>query len=267
MFRLKLLLFFMAIILLSSCVTTKNFTYLQEKGSLDTIRYQSLDQISPEVATIQPDDIIGIIVSSLNEESNELFNFSNLNSITMSNFSGIGGVPKNQPLGYLIDPMGNIYMPLVGKINLMGLTLEEASNLIKDKLNGFLKEPTVSVRMLNHKFTVLGEVNRPGVYNLLDNHTTLLDVLGMSGDLTIFGRRDNLMLIRTTNRKREVVKINLTDRNLINSPYFFIQNNDMVYVETLKGKITSTDRTIQLIPIVTGVASTFILLMSLVFKK
>jgi polysaccharide export outer membrane protein len=251
-----------------SCVSTKSVTYLQGQGSLDTTKYTTLATINPVVAKIQADDILAITVSSLSEESNLLFNFSNLNAITTTNFPGAqgGGIARNQPLGYLVDPAGNIEMPLVGKTMIAGMTLEEAGTAIKGKLNNYLKEPTVNVRMLNHKFTIIGEVNRPGVYNLLDNHTTLLEVIGMAGDLTIFGKRENVMLIRTSNGKREVVKLDLTSRDFMNSPYYYIQNNDMVYIETLKGKITSTDRTIQLIPIVTGVASTFILLLNLILK-
>jgi polysaccharide export outer membrane protein len=216
------------------------------------------------IPKIQADDILAITVSSLSEESNIIFNFPNINPITTTSFpGGIGGGAKNQPLGYLVDPAGNIEMPLIGKAKIIGLTLEESGTLIKEKLEKFLKEPTVNVRLLNHKFTVIGEVNKPGVYNLLDNHTTLPEVIGMAGDLTIYGRRDNLMIIRITNGKREVVKIDLTKRDFLDSSYYYIQNGDMVYVETMKGKITSTDRTIQLIPIVTGVASTFILLLNL----
>ncbi|MES2519131.1 MAG: polysaccharide biosynthesis/export family protein [Bacteroidota bacterium] len=219
------------------------------------------------IPKIQSDDILAITVSSLSEESNIVFNFPNINAITTTNFPGSSnGQPRNQPLGYLVDPSGNIEMPLVGKTKLLGLTLEESGNLIKEKLEKFLKEPTVNVRLLNHKFTVIGEVNKPGVYNLLDNHTTLPEVIGMAGDLTIYGRRDNVMIVRTTNGKREVVKINLTSREFLDSPYYFIQNADVIYVETMKGKITSTDRTIQLIPIVTGVASTFILLLNFLKK-
>ena len=270
-FLAKALVMLSLIAFVSSCstISTKNITYLQGQGSLDTLKYTTLDSLKPVVAKIQPDDILAITVSSLSEESNLLFNFPILNPITTTNFPGGSGAgaQKNQPLGYLVDPEGNIEMPLLGKTILAGLTLEQAGSLIKSKLVKYLKEPTVNVRMLNHKFTVLGEVNRPGVYNLLDNHTSLLDVLGMSGDLTIYGRRDNVMLVRTSNSgKRDVVKIDLTKREFMNSPYYYIQNNDMIYIETLEGKITSTDRTIQLIPIITGVTSTFVLLLNLVFK-
>lgn len=263
--HLRLLSIFLLIPLINACVTTKNITYFQVKGVVDTVRYSTLALIEPAIPKIQADDILAVTVSSLSEESNVIFNFSNINVLTTTGFPGNSG-GSNQPLGYLVDPTGSIEMPLIGKIKIAGLTLEEAGNTINQKLGNFLKEPNVNVRLLNHKFTVIGEVNRPGVYNLLDNHTTLPEVIGMAGDLTIFGRRDNVMLIRTSNGKRQIVKIDLTSRDFMETPYYFIQNSDMIYIEPMKGKITSTDRTIQILPIVTGIASTFILLLNFLIK-
>jgi polysaccharide export outer membrane protein len=250
-----------------SCVSTKSITYFQGKGAQDTTRYATLPLITPTALTIQTDDILAVIVTSLSEESNVLFNFSNIHPITTSSFPGASvGVAGQQPLGYLVDPAGNISIPLVGNVKLAGLTLEEAGNLLKEKLNKYLKEPTVNVRLLNHKFTVLGEVGRPGVYNLLDNHTTIPEVIGMAGDLTAYGRRENVMLIRTANQKREVIKIDLTSRDVLNSPYYFIQNNDVLYVEARAGKLTSTDRTIQILPLVLGISSTVVVLLSVLLR-
>lgn len=255
-------------LLFYSCATPKTITYFQGQGTVDTARYSTLATIEPAVSRIQSDDILAIVVSSLSEESNVLFNFSNTNALTTASFPGTstGGGGRNQPLGYLVDPLGNVEIPLVGKTKLSGMTLEEAGVVIKEKLNKYLKEPTVNVRHLNHKFTVIGEVTRPGVYNLLDNHTTLPEVIGMAGDLTVFGRRTNVMLIRTTESKREVFRIDLTSRKLLDSPFYFIQNNDVIYVETLPGKITSTDRTVQLLPIFLGLTSTLLVIVNLILR-
>lgn len=251
-----------------SCTSTKTITYFQGQGPIDTARYSTLATIAPTVTRIQPDDILAIVVSSLSDESNILFNFSNINALTTTSFPGSinGGAGRNQPLGYLVDPMGNVDIPLVGKMKLAGMTLEEAGSFVKEKLNKYLKEPTVNVRQLNHKFTVIGEVTRPGVYNLLDNHTTLPEVIGMAGDLTVYGRRTNIMLIRTTNGQREVIRLDLTSRQVLDSPYYFIRNNDVVYIETLPGKITSTDRTVQLLPIFLGVTSTLLVIVNLILR-
>lgn len=248
-----------AVVVFSSCVSSKTVTYFQGSGGLDTARYTTLAAITPTVSRIQADDILAVVVTSLNEESNALFNISNTYGIAQSGGSSGGG---SQTLGYLVDPVGRIELPLLGKVTVLGLTLEEAGGLIKTKLSTYIKEPTVNVRHLNHKFTVLGEVGRPGVYNLVNDHTTLPELIAMAGDLTIFGRRDNIMLIRSTNGKREIVKIDIRDRQFMNSPYYFIQNNDMVYVETGKGKFSSADRAIQLAPFALSITSTIFVLIN-----
>lgn len=251
--------------LLASCVTTKNVTYFQGSDLLDTARYATLRTVEPLVPKIHPSDLLAITVSSLSEESNQVFNFPNNTPLITTNFPS-GTMPRSQPLGYLVDASGFVELPLIGKVQVNELTLIEAGIKIKQELMKFLKEPTVGVRFLNEKFTILGEVNRPGIYNLLDNHTTLPEVLGIAGDLTIFGRRDNVMFIRTTNGKREVVKVNLNDRSVLESPYFYIRNNDLIYVEPTKGRITSSDRTLQLIPIVTGLTTSLVLMLNIILR-
>lgn len=249
----------------TSCVSvdTRKITYFQ---SADTLTYQVLPPITPQVTRIQPDDILAITVSSLSEESNVVFNFPNVTPINVSMFPGATGQARMQPLGYLVDSLGKIEMPLVGKVSLAGYTLSQAGDTIKTKLLNYLKEPTVNVRFLNHKFTIIGEVNNPSVYNLLDDHTTLPDALGMAGDLTIYGLRKNVMLIRTTKDKREVVRIDLTSRDFFNSPYYYLRNNDVIYVDINKGKVTNTDQNIQLlrlVPIFTGILTTGIVILNL----
>ena len=247
--------------MLSSCSSVKSITYFRGQSELDTARYTTLATIKPIAFKIQPDDVLAVVVNSLSEESNLIFNSLNTNSVAMVNYPGAGG--GSQPLGYLVDSTGAITLPLVGKIKLAGMTVDEADGFIKDKLSRYIKEPTVNVRTLNHKFTVIGEVTRPGVFNLIDNHTTLPEVIGIAGDLTVYGRRDNVMLIRTVNYKREIIKLDLTSRQVLNSPYYFIRNNDVLYVESRAGKITSTDRTLQLLPIFFGITSTILVLVSL----
>lgn len=251
----------------SSCVTvdTRKITYFQ---SADTLPYQVLPPITPHVTRITHDDILAVTVSSLSEESNIVFNFPNINALTTTVYPGVigGAQTGRQPLGYLVDSTGKIEMPLVGKVKLTGLTLEQAGDSIKGRLLNYLKEPTVNVRYLNHKFTVIGEVNRPAVFNLLDDHTSLPEALGMAGDLTIYGLRKNLMLIRTTKDKREVVRIDLTSRDFFNSPYYYLRNNDVIYVDVSKGKVTFTDQRVQqlqLIPIFTGIATTLVVILNL----
>ena len=264
----QLLCLFASLFLLASCVSTKNVTYFQGNDLLDTVRYSTLKQVDPVISTIQVDDILSITVSSLSEESNELYNRRNITPLQTTNFpGGVSGMGRTQPLGYLVDPNGFIEMPLVGKIKVLNLNVDAAAEVIRQEIVKFVKDPSVSVRFLNQKFTVIGEVNRPGVYNLLSDHVTLPEVLGTAGDLTIFGKRDNVMLMRTyESGKREIVKINLNNRAVLESPYYYIRNNDVLYVEAIAGKVTASDRTLQLIPIVTGVTTSLVLLLNLLFK-
>ncbi len=254
-------IYLLAIILCASCVRvdTRNITYFQSR---DTLAYQVMPPITPQVTRIQPDDILAVVVSSLSEESNVLFNATNENSLTMSRFGG-GGVAGQQPLGYLVDSMGKIEMPLIGKLKISGYTLEQAADTLKQRLLTYLKEPTVNVRFLNHKFSVLGEVSRPGVFNLIDNHTTLPEAMAMAGDLTIYGLRKNVMLIRTTAEKREVVRIDLTQRDFFNSPYYYLRNNDVIYIDMNKGKVTTTDQRLQLLPIYISIVTTLLVVVNL----
>ncbi|GAB4016636.1 hypothetical protein GCM10028808_45700 [Spirosoma migulaei] len=183
----------------------------------------------------------------------------------MSRFPSAGGGGNNsQPLGYLIDSSGYTNLPLAGKVKLAGLTNTEAEQLVKDKLDKYLKEVTVSIRNLNRRFTVFGEVGRPGVYNLLNDRTTLPQIISSVGDLTTYGRRDNVMIIRTINEKREIVKVDLTKRDILNSPYYYIRQDDIIYVEPRPGRITSTDRTLQLAPIFLGVTSTLLVILNFI---
>ncbi len=247
-----LLVIFGIISTLTSCVQTKQIAYFQG----DTAKYSSLKVPQATSRYIQSSDMLGILVTSISSGSNELFNAPLLSGVSVINYSQSPGQGRNQPLGYLVDSLGNIVLPLVGKINLKDKTIDQASTIIEFKLKEYLKEPSVSVRILNHKFSVLGEVNRPSVYNLLEDRLTLTEALGMAGDLTIFGKRSNVLLIREgKSGLREMVRIDLTQREILSSPYYYVQPNDVIYVEPLKTKATVTDQSYQLVPIFTGIVS------------
>lgn len=242
-----------------SCASSKSLTYFKDNSAIGTRQSADLAAIEQIPSRIQPDDVLAIVVSSLSEESNALFNTLNTNQIITSSFPGAvarGG----QPIGYPVDQNGEVNMPLVGKVRLAGMTLQEASNSVKEYLSRYIKDPSVNVRLLNNKFTVIGEVNRPGIYNLLENRTTLPEAIGIAGELTIFGRRNSVTVIRTVNNKREVMKIDLNSRQVLNSPYYFIENNDVVYIEPGAGRGTFTDRTLQLIPITLSLITTSLLI-------
>lgn len=237
---------------LTSCVQTKQIVYFQG----DTLKYQSFKVPVHNQKKIQTSDILGIFVTSLDQESNQVFNIPNINNLTVSNYSSNAGMGRSQPAGYEVDVNGNVLLPLIGKVKLKDLTTEVAADTLTNRLKAYLKDPAVSVRILNHKFSVLGEVNRPSIYNMLEDRVTITEALGMAGDLTIFGKRNNVLLIRESNLGvREMIRIDLTQKDILLSPYYYVQNNDILYVEPLKTKATVTDQNYQLIPIFTGIVS------------
>ena len=254
----------LAVLQLTSCATTEppRFEYFRSK---DHVFPKEVPTVVPRVSRIQKGDILGVIVSSLNKESNEILNFTNVNSLPVSVFSGASVSGGSQPLGFLVDSSGHISMPMIGRQKVEGMTLDLAEIRLRDELNKTLKEPSVNVRFMNHKFSVLGEVKQVGTFNLLDDQTTILDVLAACGDLTEYAKRDSITIIRTKNGAREIGKVNLRNLSVFASPYFYIQNGDVVYVEPTQNK-TITPKPlsagIQKIAIYVGLATSIV---SLIF--
>jgi polysaccharide biosynthesis/export protein len=245
----------------SSCVSPKTIVYFQG----DTLRYSAQEIKEKYIPTIQPNDILSIVVGSLNAEANEVFNTPNLFTTTSTNYSTQGG-SKMQPLGYLVDSDGSIEVPLIGKVKIGGLRTTDAADTIRTKLKLYLKEPSVIVRNLNFKVSVLGEVKLPAVYVIPDEKITLPEVLSLAGDLTIYGSRHNVMIIREENGKREYARIDLTTRDIFSSPYYYMHKNDVIYVEPVKSKMLDTDSRIRTVPliatIVGGVSTLGILILN-----
>jgi polysaccharide biosynthesis/export protein len=221
---------------LSACVSVKppQLEYLQSK---DPTFPALVETMVPQVSVIKKGDILGIIVRTLNQESNEILNFANVNSLPVSVFSGGSIGSGSQPLGFPVDSSGSVYMPIIGKQRVAGLTLEVAEAQIQKALNVTLKEPSVNIRFMNHKFSVLGEVKQVGTFNLMDDQTTILDALAACGDLTEFGKRDSITVIRVKQGMREIGKVNIRSREVFTSPYFYLQNGDVIYVEPTKDKV------------------------------
>ncbi|MEO6287980.1 MAG: polysaccharide biosynthesis/export family protein [Dyadobacter sp.] len=246
----------------TSCVSPKTIVYFQG----DSTRYSSQEITQKYIPKLQPSDILSIIVGSLNTEANEVFNTPNLFTTASTNYSSVGGA-RVQPLGYLVDIEGNIEIPLVGKMKVAGLTTSDAADSIRIRLQNFLKEPSVIVRNLNFKISVLGEVKLPAVYVIPDEKITLPEVLSLAGDLTIYGNRANVMIIREENGKREYARIDLTSRDVFNSPYYYLHKNDVIYVEPVKARMLDTDSRIRTVPllvtIVGGLSTLGILILNL----
>lgn len=231
------------IVWMASCATVKptplvapHLEYFQGKDSLFPA---SIEAMAPPISKIQKGDILGIIVTTLNKESNEIMNFYNISSLPLASFSpgGKSSGTSTQPLGYPVDSLGNVYVPLIGRQKLDGLTIQRAEDKLRAEIEKTLKDPAVSIRFMNHKFTVLGEVGQVGIFNLQNDRTTLIDAITAAGDLTIFGKRDSIKVIRTVGNKREIGFVNLRSRAVFTSPYFYVRNDDIIYIEPTKDKV------------------------------
>lgn len=221
----QFLLFVVLPLFFFSCASRENIVYMQ-----NTIPQS---EISGFETKIQPDDILAIVVGSENPEVAAPYN---LYAVTTS--SEAGQAPQMQT--YLVDKEGYIEFPVLKKIKLAGLTKEQAILSLKDKLKEHVADATVTLRILNFKFTVLGEVNRPGSYTIPSERVTLLEALGQAGDLSIYGKRNNILLIRETNGMKTSQRIDITKSDFVNSPYYYLTQNDVVYVEPNKTKINSS---------------------------
>jgi polysaccharide export outer membrane protein len=185
---------------------------------------------------LRTDDLVSIIVGGLEMDAIKPFNLpvTNLNS-------NIGGYTQGTPPlpGYLIDAEGNVDFPVIGKIKLAGLTRSAAMDYIKEQLKPYLNNPTIQLRILNYKVTVLGEVRNPGTFTIPNERITLLEALGIAGDLNITAMRKNVMVIREVDGKRTETRIDLTSKDVFSSPVYYLQQNDLVYVEPNRAKINS----------------------------
>lgn len=252
-------------LLFQSCRNMREIALFQ---SADSLIYKQLPGLQPEVARIQPNDILAITVSSMDKNSNEILNFANVNALTMATYPGLPNTAqRGQPLGYLVDAIGNVELPFVGKVNVNGQTLSEAADAVRKLVDSSLvADPAVNVRFLNHKFSVLGEVGRPGTFNLLDDRTTLPEALAMAGDVSVYANRQWVMLVRENQGKQDIVRLDLTRDDIFQSPYYFIRNGDVIYIEPLKEKATSTDRRVQLAPIILSAVSTTIVIFTFIIN-
>ncbi len=222
--------------LLVSCSTHKKIPYLQGAGEGDP----NAPAIASELydARIMPKDLLTITVSTTDPEASKPFN---LTTPSMSTGIAITSYPQLQP--YLVDNNGEINFPVLGVIKLQGLTKREAEQTIALLLQKYLKEPpVVTVSFVNYKISVLGEVANPNTFTILNEKVNVFEALAMAGDMTIWGKRDNVKLIREdADGNRNVVLLNLNDPYIIYSPYYYMQQNDMLYVEPNKTKAKNSE--------------------------
>ncbi len=242
-----LVLFFIALHL-SSCVNTRKATYFNDVGEEGFNRQvENLDPV------LNANDILSISVSSLSPEAAEIFNVSNLTATQTSSSEG----KTTQASGYLIDQEGYIRFPFLGRIEAAGLTKKSLREKITQELTDrkLLLEPIVDVRYLNFKVSVLGEVRDPSVLTIPSEKVTLLEALGLAGDMTIYAKRDNVLLIREEGQITKTHRLDLTTDAIFTSPYYYLKSNDIIYVQPNKSKVASAGRATQWLPVVISVLS------------
>ena len=218
-------------IFIASCGSYKNIPY-----------YQDLDKTAPSQTavtnytplTIQPTDILGINVNSKSPESSMLFNYR-VTGINTDNS------PENPITGFLVDEAGEVHLPLVGDVKVAGLTTSQLRSELTKMLLAYYKEPVVSIRILNFKIAVSGDVQRPGIYTVQNERVTITQALTLAGDLNITALR-TITLIREQDGKRNFIPIDLTSKKIFESPYFYLRNNDEIYVQPDRTKYATVDR-------------------------
>ena len=234
----KLFFFLAVIILLASCQSYKKVPYLQNVEKMEqSPQYESLYD-----AKIMPKDLLTIVVSCTSPELAVPFNLTVASPGSMATGNTqLTAQPVLQP--YLVDNEGKINFPVLGELKVGGLTKKEAEQLIIEKLKPYIKEtPIVTVRMVNYKISVLGEVAHPGTFTINNEKVNLLEALAMAGDMIVWGVRDNIKLIReNTDGKQEIVTLDLNKAETILSPYYWLQQNDIVYVTPNKAKARNSD--------------------------
>lgn len=260
-FRNSIFLLFLLLcfVVFSSCVNTRRATYFNNLQTVD-LPEQDIEPI------IQKNDILSIIVSSLNPEATAIFNTPNQSVIASTSGTGTSSVTT----GYLVDRQGRIVFPILGYIDAAGLTQQHLTDIIAATLSEkkLLLDPIVSVRILNFKVTVLGEVNRPGVEMVPEGKISLLEALGMAGDVTLYGKRDNVLLIRVENGKKITRRIDLNSQDFVyNSPYYYLKSNDVIYVQPNSTRIGGTSNLQQVLPLAFSGLSLLVILLSTFIKR
>jgi polysaccharide export outer membrane protein len=245
---------------LSSCANVRKTEYFADQQDANI----KSSNVAPQTY-IQPNDILSISVNSLNPAATAIFNTPNYSNVSATTLTG----STQQSPGYLVNADGNIQFPVLGDIKVTGLTtnqlrIEISKQLVDKKL---LVDPVVVIRQLNFKVSVLGEVGHPTVINVPSEKISLLEALGIAGDITIYGRKDNVMIIREEEGVKNIKRIDLNSNQLFNSPYYYLKSNDIVYVEANKAKVSNSSRGAQTVPIILSALSIAAIIVEILVRR
>ncbi|MDT0642318.1 polysaccharide biosynthesis/export family protein [Zunongwangia sp. F363] len=220
------LLIIMLLVSVTSCVSRQDLVYfenLPEAGTLEGVSRNSLE--------IKPNDLLTISVSAPEQEAALPFNLPVIGVPQNGAELGLTVNGRQQMQTYLVNSDGSIEFPVLGTVEVAGLNRQQLSAKLKEEISEYVQDPIVNVRIVNFQVSVLGEVNRPGTFDVRDEYLSLPKALGLAGDLSIYGRRDNVLVIREEDGKKTYTYLDLTDASMIDSPYYYLQQNDVVYVE------------------------------------
>lgn len=266
MFNKPLTVSFYAVLLtvLVSCGASK--LSHQNRLMLQGIDTAQISNVQFPVPTIKKGDLLTVLIYSDNRDVTEIYNQGQTGGS-----GGTGAAAANNlgpsGRGYLVDENGMIYIHSLGLIKAEGLQKKELKELITDKLSPVLKNPYVTVRYTNSRIMLLGEVAKPGVIEIPEQKVSILDAIGMAGDLTPFGRRDNILIIREDGEKRSIARLDIRSSEIFNSPFFFLQQNDMIYVEPSRKKPTGNDQVLlRNITLATSIISVLAIVASLLLR-
>ncbi len=219
------------VLALTSCKSKLNVTYFQDLENITSGQIASNN--ANYEAKIVPDDQLVIQVSGMDPAAVAMFNLPAV-SFQKTGETNVASTPVLQT--YLVNSQGDIEFPVLGKIHVEGMTRTQLSDYLKEKISAYAKNPLVNVKINNFKISVLGEVNSPGTKYISNERITILDAIGMSGDLGLYANRDNILVIRDNNGQKEFNRVDITSSDIMNSPYYYLQQNDVIYVEPNKAK-------------------------------
>lgn len=239
-----LILLCFGVLMLSSCGSTKKIVYFSNLDSTQVKQIPMAVYVPPVIVT---DDILNITIQTLDVDATSALNQTSsaqgaAASAGAGNAGGAAaGASSSAISGFLVDHDGNVEIPLLGVVKVAGLNTTEAKNLIKSKAAKFYKDPTVQVRFGAYKITIMGEVAKPASYLLPNEKVTVLDAISLAGDVTVYGKLNNILLLRDDGDKKDVIRLDLTSSTLISSPYYYLKQNDVIYVEPIKVKAAVTN--------------------------
>lgn len=226
-FYIKYSLILCFLIFFISCASKKEVVYFQDANDFET-----LVDVGTFDTKFKIDDLVSIHISTLDPEASVPFN--------LFRGSAEGGI-KPEQVDYLVDKEGEIDFPVIGKIKIVGLSPSQTRILLREKLSDYLKDPIINIRIKNFSVTILGAVNRPGTYDVNGEQITILEALGLAGDINIKGRRDNIMVIRDFDGTKIYNRINLNQKDALKSNVYYLTQNDVVYVEPNKSGKTASN--------------------------